>query len=158
MAAKFILRTDKVPVVKAKAFKALAKAKFDKLDWKDLAGNWLNCDANTRGVEALSIGGRTKFSVRAWGSCSPTWCRWGKAKPARPYSESVTSDKAIAFTAEWDFGFSEVIMTGTFCGGCLKVQTFTHFKDGSKRYDYHSSACFFKADRATWARRTKGMI
>jgi hypothetical protein len=157
MATKFDRKLDQVPTKKAKLFK-VSPAKFGTPPWKNLTGNWLNCDAKTRGVEALVIGGQKTFSVQAWGSCSPTWCKWGRAKPARPYSESVSSSKAIAFTAEWDAGFASTIMTGTLCEGCLKVQVFKHFKDGSKRYDYTSSECFFKADRATWAKRTKGNL
>jgi hypothetical protein len=159
MADKFNRADDKVPATKKKVFKLEATSTFDSPNTKPLRGYWINCDAETRGVEALAIGARKgKLSVRAWGSCSPTWCVWGSAKPARAYSESVSSGTAVALTAEWDFGFSEVLMTGTFCGGCLHIQTFTHFKDGSKRYDYHSSVCFYRVDYATWKKKTKGKI
>ena len=96
--------------------------------------------------------------MEAWGSCHPTWCVWGPAKPALAYSESVSSSQAVAFTAVWDHGFSEKIVTGHLCEGCLSVETFTHFKDGSKRYDYYSRHCFYKVSLATWRAKTKGKI
>lgn len=158
MAIEFKLASNRVSPSKLKALKGVAASKFGAPNPKRLVGYWINCDPKTRGVEALRIGGRRNLKVEAWGSCSPKWCVWGAAKPARAYSESVSSAEGIAFTAEWDFGFSEVIMTGHICEGCLSVETFTNFKDRSKRYDYYSRHCLYQVDAATWKIKTKGMI
>ncbi len=159
MPIQFVRSVDKVAPREARALRRKAASRFPAPNPKPLTGYWLNCDAQTRGVEALRIGAsKAGLRVQAWGSCSPKWCDWRMAKPAYAYSESVSSSTAVAFTAWWDFGFSETLMTGTFCGGCLHINTFTHFKDGSKRYDYHASDCFYRADSATWKRKTRGKI
>ena len=107
-----------------------------------LAGEWYNCDKKTRGVVKINI--KTKGSsmvVRAYGACTPTPCDWGNAK-GKPYAANVSSTTAVAFTATYKPGFAEKLMTGQLENGCLHVQVYTCFKDGSNRSDYFSEGCF----------------
>jgi hypothetical protein len=103
-----------------------------------LVGTWNACDSATRNlvriVVAASGGGIT---VHAFGACTPTPCDWG-AVPGLVYAANVSSPTAIAFTAEYKFSFSHVILTGVLDNGSLIVETFTHFTDKSGRSDYYA--------------------
>ena len=158
MAIKFDQPLDKVPVSEARALKRVARSKFPNPRPAALTGYWINCDPKARSVPTIVISGRTKLRVEAWGSCSPKWCKWGPAKEAFAYSTGVCSPRAVAFTAFWDPGFAEKIMTGHLCNGCLSVEIFTRFKDGSRRYNYYSDLCYYEVDRATWLKKTRGKI
>lgn len=52
------------------------------------------------------------------------------------YGDSVVATEAIAFSAHYDFGFAETIVTGRLDNGTLIVDTFDKFKDGSGRSNY----------------------
>ena len=81
-----------------------------------------------------------EFKFQAFGKCSPTDCPWGTAN-AIAYASNVDADlalKASTLTAEYDFGFSETrLVIYRMRRNRIRVDTFTHFKDGSARTDYH---------------------
>jgi hypothetical protein len=109
---------------------------------KPLAGTWSNCDKQTRGIVKIVITVDAKgLVVQAYGSCHPTPCDWG-AVSGHAYSSSVSSPDAVAFTAVFDAGFSETLLTGHLENGCLIAESYTNFKDGSRRYDYYAKYCF----------------
>lgn len=114
---------------------------------KPLFGTWLNCDKETRGIVKIEIGpSKEGFNIHVYGACHPNPCDWKEAL-AHGYSDSVSSPDAVAFTAVYDFKFAETIVTGHLQDGCLILETYTNFKDGSKRYDYYSRACLCRCNQ-----------
>ena len=111
-----------------------------------MEGVWLNSDDDTRGIIELwvELNKKGELFIRIFGSCLPDPCDWGLAL-ARAYGKGVTSENARSFTAIYDHGFSEVIVTGELFSEIeLILTTFTHFKDKSKRSDYTSVETFIK--------------
>jgi hypothetical protein len=81
------------------------------------------------------------LQVHAYGACSPTPCDWGVAN-ALVYGANVSDANGAAFTAQYDFGFEHVIITGHVTRRKLTTQTFTQFTDGSGRSNYAMSETF----------------
>lgn len=103
-----------------------------------LAGTWVNCDHQTRGLVRLMIAVSGKeITVHGFGACSPTPCDWGVVN-GLVYAANVTASPAIAFSAAYNFGFKQTIITGQLFNGSLLVETFDHFTDNSGRSDYFS--------------------
>lgn len=103
-----------------------------------LLGTWINVDHNTRDLVRVVIAqAGNEITVHAFGACSPNPCDWGQMA-GMVYSESVSLAPAVAFTTQYKFGFSEVIMTGHLYEGAMFVECFTHFTDNSGRADYYS--------------------
>ena len=117
--------------------KALGDAKGT-LSLKNIIGRWNNCDKNTRGLVRLVLGTKgTTLTVQGFGACVPTPCDWGVVEGIA-YGDSVVATEAIAFSAHYDFGFKETIVTGYLDNGTLIVETYDRFKDGSGRSNYCS--------------------
>ena len=121
-------------------------------DHSFLLGTWVNVDKATNNIRAFVIkyDASGELSVRAYGACSPTACDWGST-PAVPYATNVSSNLAEGFTAPYDHGFSETILTGTRLVArqfadydLMTVNSFTKFKDGSNRSNYYVTNYFVK--------------
>lgn len=126
------------------AAKALADAKGT-LSLKNLLGKWSNCDRNTRGIVRVVLGTKgTSLTVQVFGACTPSPCDWGIVE-GTAYGESVVATEAIAFSARYDAGFKETIVTGLLDNGTLIVQSYNKFKDGSGRSNYYSRVYLCKA-------------
>lgn len=135
---KFIAPLEKISTSKLKVVKK------KRMNLKALVGRWKNCDQDTGGlVEVVVKSSKGTLYVNPFGACSPTPCDWG-ARKGIAYSESVSSNQAVAFTAIFEFSFKQTIVTGHLSGGCLIVETYSHFTDGSGRCDYYSRECFCK--------------
>ena len=110
-----------------------------------LVGTWNACDPATRNlVRVVVAASGSAITVHAFGACTPTPCDWG-AVPGLAYAANVSSPAAIAFTAQYKFSFSQVIVTGVLDNGSLVVETFTHFTDKSGRSDYYSKQYMCRA-------------
>jgi len=110
-----------------------------------LVGTWNACDAATRNLVRIVVApSGAEITVHAFGACTPTPCDWG-AVPGLAYAANVSSPAAIAFTAQYKFSFSQVIVTGVIDNGSLVVGTFTHFTDKSGRSDYCAKQYMCKA-------------
>jgi hypothetical protein len=125
-------------------------------DHSFLLGTWVNVDKATNNIRAFVIKYDTagELTVRAYGACSPTACDWG-AVSALPYATSVSSNLAEGFTAPYDHGFSETILTGTHLVArqyadydLMTVNSFTKFNDGSNRSSYYATNYFVKVKQA----------
>jgi hypothetical protein len=104
-----------------------------------LLGTWNNVNTATRDVVKVVItAAGSGIKVDAYGACSPTPCNWGNVA-GLAYAASVSSSPAVAFSAQYKFSFSQVILTGHLQGKNLIIETFTHFTDGSGRDDYYST-------------------
>lgn len=109
----------------------------------DLNGTWVNADPNTIGFARIVIDGTT---VHPYAACHPSFCDWGILQ-ARIYGASVRSAAPVAMTATFVTNFDEVVITLLLeSDGRLRVDSFTHFTDGSRRADYHSSGYLVHAD------------
>jgi hypothetical protein len=107
----------------------------------DLLGTWVNVDSNTRNIVKIIIGWNGGVTIHAFGACTPKPCDWKRVR-AMAYGNNVSSNRAVAFSALYHFNFKETIVTGVLQRGTLIVQSFSHFTDGSGRYDYFSIDSF----------------
>ena len=103
-----------------------------------LVGTWTNVSASTRDIVKVVIAASgTGITVAAYGACTPTPCNWGTVR-GLAYAANVSSGAAVAFTAQFNFSFSQVTLVGNLAGNLLNVEHFTHFTDNSGRSDYAS--------------------
>lgn len=132
-----------MPLEQAEASAAAKKAAAGRtLDLSDLVGVWQACDQDTRGVVRVVLKKKgSDLTVQVFGSCHPTPCDWGVVRGIA-YAESVSDQQAIAFSAQYDPGFKEAIVTGRLDQGSLIVETYNRFKDGSNRSNYYSRGYF----------------
>jgi hypothetical protein len=109
-----------------------------------LIGTWVNVNPATQDIVKVvltSSGGA--LGVHAYGACVPTPCDWGQVT-GQAYSASVAGGTAIAFTANYQFGFKRTILTGHLKGEQLVVDDFNVFEDGSGRAAYFTEGTFKK--------------
>jgi hypothetical protein len=107
-----------------------------------LVGTWTNKTSNNV-VKAVITDTGGKFEVNLYGACSPTPCNWG-AVGAMVYAATVSGGAAVAFSANYSFSFSTVIVVGHLAGADLILETLTHFTDGSGRADFYVSETMTK--------------
>ena len=107
----------------------------------DLLGTWVNIDSHTGGIVKIVLGWTNALQVHAFGACVPNPCDWGVVA-GHTYGANVSSGRAIAFSAAYQFNFKSTIVTGSLQGGMLVVEVFDHFTDNSGRYDYYSRLTF----------------
>jgi hypothetical protein len=109
-----------------------------------LIGTWNNVDKSTKDLVRLVITAQpTGVSVNPFGACTPSPCNWG-VEPATLYASSVDAGLAVAFTALFNLGFANVIVTGNLRQNELLVKTFTKFTDASGRSSYYTAATMMK--------------
>jgi hypothetical protein len=110
-----------------------------------LIGTWVNVNSATRDiVKVVLTNNGGSLGVHAYGACSPTPCDWGQV-PGKAYAPSVAGGAAVAFTANYAFGFKNTILTGHLNGQQLIVDDFNVFEDGSGRSPYFTEGTFKKA-------------
>jgi len=110
-----------------------------------LVGTWNACDASTRGIVRVVIAAAGQgITVHVFGACTPTPCDWGQVN-GHAYAENVSSNAAVAFSANYRFKFKETLVTGVLDAGSLRVEMFNHFTDNSGRSDYYMKGYFCKA-------------
>jgi len=110
---------------------------------RNLNGNWVNDDPDRGGFSRVVIDGRT---IHPYAVCQPSFCDWGVLQ-GRIYSASVRSSLPIAMVANAVNNFDEVVITVLLePDGTLRVDSFTHFTDGSQRADYHCFSYFVRTD------------
>ena len=138
MAQKKPKQPFNLPVEQVEGARAELVAGEKALDLSDLVGSWHACDQDTRGVVRVELGRKgSDLTVQVFGACSPTPCDWGVVTGIA-YAESVSDTRAIAFSAYYDPGFKDAIVTGLLDQGSLILETFNRFKDGSGRSNYYS--------------------
>jgi hypothetical protein len=104
-----------------------------------LIGTWTNTDKTTNDIVKIVIAASgTGISVDVFGACVPTPCVWGSV-PAITYAATVSSVPAVAFSAQYKFSFSHVIVVGHLHGKYLELETFTQFTDGSGRSNLYTA-------------------
>jgi len=137
--AKRLITKAGLDRITPKQLKAVARSH---LSPRLLLGKWENCDRRTRGVVRVVLGrSGSVFTVQLFGARTPTPCDWGVMRGV-VYSESVSSAVGIAFTAHYKFSFKEVVVTGHLDQGCLTLEHYNRFTDGSGRCDYYMKERF----------------
>jgi len=112
---------------------------------QSLLGTWLNVNAQTRDIVRVVLSETNGvLHVQAFGACVPTPCNWGVVN-GLTYSASVSGGPAIAFSANYAFGFKNTILTGHLNGDELIVEDFNVFEDGSGRSAYFTQGTFKKS-------------
>jgi hypothetical protein len=122
-----------------------ADLKPEALTLGSLVGTWVNVNAATRDIVKIVLtnnGGSLR--VHAYGACSPTPCDWGQVG-GQAYAASVAGGSAVAFTANYAFGFKNTILTGHLNGQHLIADDYNVFEDGSGRSPYFTEGTFKKA-------------
>ena len=107
-----------------------------------LDGDWTHASTSGKlGIDKISIYGN---DIRPFGSCHLTDCDWGRLR-AQNFASHVDSRDTLALLADYDTGFSRTIIAISLeSEGRLRVQTFTHFTDASRRADYSSIEYFVR--------------
>jgi hypothetical protein len=121
-----------------------AGASADEVSFTPLIGTWNACNKATRGIVRVVIAEQQgHLTVHAFGACTPNPCDW-EAVQGLGYATSVSGGPAAAFTAIYHFAFKDTILTGVLDNGCLVVEDFNTFTDGSGRANYYEKGCFCK--------------
>jgi len=103
-----------------------------------LLGTWINTNPAVRDIVKMVIAShRGALTVEALGTLNNEPCDWGAATGIA-YASSLGSSPAIAFSAQYTFRSSHVILIGHLQGKRLLVETFTQFTDGSNRASLYS--------------------
>jgi hypothetical protein len=98
-----------------------------------LLGNWKNVDPHTRSWLRIVV---DRTSIHPYGSCGGSECDSGRIR-TQSFASNVDSHNTAALLANLDdMAGRRVITLMLDADGRLKVQTFTHFLDGSERSDY----------------------
>lgn len=113
------------------------------VDLELLAGTWVNFDAASTGVHHLEIEDRDgQLILRTWGSGAPEPRSWGEVI-AEPFTDGVALHEAVAFRADYDFGFARVMLACYLNKRLLVVDAYTVFQDGSGRSPYFQRDHFY---------------
>jgi len=121
-----------------------ARIKSEVLTLGSLVGTWVNVNAATRDIVKIVLANNGgSLSVHAFGACSPTPCDWGQVR-GQAYAASVAGGAAVAFTANYAFGFKSTMLSGHLNGVNLVVDDFNIFNDGSGRSPYFTEGTFKK--------------
>ncbi|MEO8496297.1 MAG: hypothetical protein ABI614_14600, partial [Planctomycetota bacterium] len=75
-------------------------------DSTPLLGTWINTNEATRGItQAVLTRNDHDLSLRVFGAADPEPHDWGEVKVIAQFADGLGSRRAIAFTAEYEFGF-----------------------------------------------------
>ena len=114
------------------------------LDHQPIVGIWYATDQATPGVTQLTLASRDgALVIHAHGADEPQPHDWGETE-ATSYGAGPAADKAMAFTAEYDFGFLTILLAAYGKQGILVLDTFTRFHDDSGRSDYFTREFFHR--------------
>jgi hypothetical protein len=114
------------------------------LDLTPLLGTWHATDRQTRSVTELVLSTRNgELLVSAHGADEPQPRDWGEAA-ATAFAAEPSSRTAMAFSAEYDFGFLTVLLAAYAKQGILVLDTFTSFRDDSGRAGYFTREFFHR--------------
>lgn len=110
-----------------------------------LLGVWLNTNTATLGIsKAVLSNGSNGIVLQIFASNHNSGVPdWGEAE-ATLFTSSTDSQEAMAFSADYDFGFMETDLQGHIRQGVLIIAKFDRFKDDSGRSNYISKEFFFR--------------
>lgn len=105
-----------------------------------LLGTWTNIDHDPRDLVMAVIADRgSSITVETFGTGDCTPCNWGPVTGIA-YAANLNGAATVAFSAQYTFGSSHVILIGHLHGSqILQIETFTQFTDGSGRSNLYTS-------------------
>lgn len=110
-----------------------------------LLGVWFNASPNSANIRKIiiSLNPNGTLAVRAFGSCVPTLCAWGKVTGIT-FGTGISSLTGRVFLAPYQFGFANKLVDGSVSatGTRLTVNTYTEFTDHSGRSNYAATDTF----------------
>src|SRR5947209_7782501 len=125
----------------------MPQTKRSKLDPADLAGRWINTNSHGRGIQEIVIDIEgDEVRLRAFSLGSEALCAWGRTQADRIYGSDVRAERAMAFTARYDFGAFQTELQGNMNLGLLVVASFNRI--GSLGYDYFAREFYRRGDPA----------
>ena len=114
-------------------------------DESQLVGTWLNTNVASSGIVKAVVtrvdGGLT---LRVFGAADPEPYDWGVVPIQTMFAESIESAGAIAFTANYDFGFMASELQSNLAQGLLIVTSLNTFKEGDCRSNYFAREYLYK--------------
>jgi len=114
------------------------------LDATALLGTWYATDQHTPGVTELRLAlADGVLTVSAAGADEPQPREWGET-PATAFGADPSANTAMAFSAEYDFGFLRIMLAAYAKQGILVLDTFTSFRDDSGRAAYFTREFFHR--------------
>jgi hypothetical protein len=120
------------------------------IDPSPLLGHWINTNTTTPGMARVIVSGSGgDVSIRVIAASGPAPLEWGDADVEVVYSAGVHSAAAMAFVANYDFGFVETRVEANLSLGLLVIATFNTFRDGSGRSNYFAREFFYRAQESS---------
>jgi hypothetical protein len=117
------------------------------LDSTNLAGRWINTNAQGRGIDEFIIatdGGR--LTVRALTMSDPGLCDWGITEADLLCGSDVRAQNAMSFTAAYNFGEFQTELQGNVNLGLLVVASFNR---AAGNRDYFGREFYRRGDAQT---------
>ena len=112
-----------------------------------LLGVWFNTSPGSGTIRKIiiSLNPNGTLAVRAFGSCVPTLCAWGKVTGIT-FGTGISSFSGRTFLAPYQFSFANKLVDGSVnvTGTRLTVNTYTTFTDHSGRSNYVAADTFFR--------------
>lgn len=107
------------------------------LDFSSVLGTWVNTNSATTGIVKVILTAKNgALTVRAFGAGEPWPGDADEVGAELVYADSLRSQKAVAFTALYDFGFMKSHLQANTSLGLLIIAGFNTFQDGSGRSNY----------------------
>lgn len=108
------------------------------VDLSPFLGSWNNTKPDSGQLpKVIMTETDGQLFMHAYGACEPDLCDWGKAK-CEVFTDGVDSPVANAFIASFSFEAMDVEISSNVKLGVLVIQTYTRFKDKSKRFNYYT--------------------
>ena len=108
------------------------------VDFSPFVGRWKNTKNNSGQLPKVELTVRDNvLYLHAYGAGSEGLIDWGEAA-CHVYTDAVTSPTANAFITRFTFKAIDVEISANVKLGVLVIQTYTVFKDNSKRYNYYT--------------------
>lgn len=127
------------------------------LDFSSLLGTWVNTHNATPGIVKVVLTEKNgALTARAFGAGEPLAGDAGEIMAEVVYADSLRSQKAVAFTATYDFGFMTSHLQANMSLGLLIIASFNTFKDGSGRSNYFSREFYHRETASTRLRAGHG--
>ena len=126
---------------------AIAQPRLSRLDPATLAGRWVNTNPHGRGVQEIAIDlDRDRVALRAFSVLGNGLCGWGTTQADLICGSDASAQKAMAFTAGYDFGAHQTELQGNLNLGLLVVASFNRV--GSGGYSYFAREFYRSGDPA----------
>jgi hypothetical protein len=127
---------------------ALSDPSTKALNAENLVGRWLNTNPGTNGITEIVIQrDAEEFWISATGAGQSATIPWPRTN-ARPIAnlEEEGGQRAVAFTATFEFGFMQAETYLRVNKGVLVIVAFHTFRDESGRSNYVNREFFYRPD------------